>query len=112
MMNTPEINQHTVDLASNTSDTNYPYPSKSGPVLNVFLCYFRSTGHNIKPRTSTFGGVSSFTCSFTVCVLVCRHLQMQYTPLRAFTGKRGLSVCNRTTEDIRCAVSRQTENVM
>ena len=43
-------------------------PSKGGPVLNMFLCYFRSPGHNRKPRMSTFGGVSMFTCSFTsVC---------------------------------------------
>ena len=67
-----------MDLPSHTSDTNYPivdmsiplYPSKSEPVVNMFLCYFQSPRHNRKPRMSTFGGVgvSTFTCSFTsVC---------------------------------------------
>ena len=41
------------------------YPSKGGPVLNVFLCYLRSPGHNRKTRTSSFGGVSSFPWFFT-----------------------------------------------
>ena len=46
----------------------------------MFLCYFRSPGHNRKPRTSTFGGVSTFTCSFTsVCVLIFQHYKCTHT---------------------------------
>ena len=55
-----------------------PYPSKGGPVLNMFLCYLRSPGYNRKTRTSSFGGVSLFPWLFThthTHVLVFRYLQ-------------------------------------
>ena len=71
-MHTPEINRHTVDLIhTHWKLTIQPwtvlYPSKGGPVLNVFLCYLRSHGHNKKTRTSSFGNgsVSSFPLLFT-----------------------------------------------
>ena len=41
------------------------YTSKRGPVLNVFLCYLRSPGHNRKTRMSSFRCVSLFPLLFT-----------------------------------------------
>ena len=67
---TPEINWHTVDLIhTHWTLTIRPwtvlYPSKRGTVLNMFLCYLRSPGHNRKTRTCSFGSVALFPLLFT-----------------------------------------------
>ena len=49
------------------------YPSKGGPLSNMFLCYLRSPGHNRKMRTSSFGK----------CVLVSLVI---YTHTSSFSG--------------------------
>ena len=56
------------------------YPSKRGPVLNVFLCYLRSPGHNRKTRTSSFGSVFSFPLLLHTQVFVFRCLQTRTPP--------------------------------
>ena len=90
------------------------YPSKGGPVLNMFLRYLRSPGHNRKTRTSSFGGVSSFLWLFTQTHTSSFSgiYKSPHTPLWVFTVNEDYWYVTTQPRTLQYTVSHQTEDVM